>query len=612
MIVTVDTLHEVVSRLEVDGDRGLDTETTGLSEDDSLFSIIISDDTGDYYFNFNNAPETPDEAILPRAETMVLLRSIFANPRNEWYIHNAKFDWRMIAKEALDIAGRVHCTYAIERVYRNNYYTGKEPYGLAECAKRRGLQKDEAVEKYITEHKLWTPTTVPGKKKIIKLKHFEKVPFTIMAPYGTNDAVLHKIIGRDQKAKIAELSEHLRHNPLTPVYENEIRLTKTCYRMERRGVRIDKPRTALALEYELNQINEAEKEFERLTGEPFNDGPKTLQRVFDKFGAAYPTTDKGNPSFAAKVLEDMDSPIANLVNRIRHHEKRAGTYYSSFIHYATKDDIIHADCRQAGTEPGRMSYRDPNLQNVPKEDDPEDLATPYHVRECFVPRPGHFFYSVDYEQMEYRMMLDYAGEMRLIKAVMEGADVHQATAEMVGISRKHAKTLNFAILYGAGIDKIAKMLGVSKAEACDLKAVYFGRLPKVQQLINQVRDKGRERGYVINWFGRRCYIADPSWAYVLPNHLIQGGCADVVKIAMNQIDELLIHRYPQVYTLLQVHDELLIEPPFGMEDVIDEIRPIMENVYQPRNGMKLTTSCEHSFKTWGIRDKLKGKPSKVA
>lgn len=378
--------------------------------------------------------------------------------------------------------------------------------------------------------------------------------------------------------------------------------------MGREGVKINKSRTAEALEYEMREINSLQKSFQEMTGVAFIDSNKVFKGVFDKLGERYPLTDKGNPSFAAKVLEDMTTPVASVINKIRYHEKRAGTYYSSFLHFVGNDDKIHPDARQAGTEPGRMSYRDPNLQNVPKEDDLEDQALPYHVRECFIPEEGGFFYSVDYKQMEYRMMMDYAGEKNVIKKIMEGVDFHDAIAMQCGITRKQAKTLNFAISYGAGDAKVASMLGISSKEARELRATYFGNLPRLQAFFREVRQKGEARGFIFNWFGRRCHIAQRDWAYVLPNHLIQGGCADVVKIAMNRIDDLLLERKSPSKLKLQVHDELLIWTPYGDEKIIEPIVEIMESVYQGANGIKLQASIEHATKSWGFRDKIKGTP----
>jgi DNA polymerase-1 len=269
--------------------------------------------------------------------------------------------------------------------------------------------------------------------------------------------------------------------------------------------------------------------------------------------------------------------------------------------------VVRANMRQAGTETGRFSYSNPNLQNLPKEDEPEDLQKPYLVRGCFTPRAGMVYVAKDYEQQEYRLMLDYAGATKLIDAVMGGMDVHQATAQLVGVTRKQAKTLNFAILYGAGADTIAAQLGIPRIEAQHLKDKYFSRIPEVERLIWNVTMTGKQRGYVRNWFGRKCYIANPQWAYILPNHLIQGGCADVIKIAMNRIQAKIEEDKVPVYMLLNVHDELLFEMDPSYIGYVDEvITPIMEQVYTPKRGMKLTTSSSHSFKSYSAKDMVKG------
>ncbi len=592
---------------------GLDSETTGTTEDDSLFSLIFSIEDKTYYFNFLEYPDIDPQFVLNKVDIFTLLHwKVFNNSKITYFIHNAKFDWRMLYKEGVNIAGRVHCTYAIERVLKNNH--GPKAYNLAACAERRGLQKDEAVAEYIKKHKLFTKVQIPGKKKIVEVPHYDRVPWQVMVPYGIKDGHLHRTIGLDQQATLKTLEETRPYvdDPIRcfpsyiPVYENEIRLTRTLVKMERKGIKINKPFVAKALEYEISKINEAQAEFQQLTGEAFDDSRALFRKVFDAVGEKYPTTDKGNPSFAADVLELMTTPIASCITRIRHHDKRAGTYYSSFLHFADRNDVIHASANQAGTEPGRMSYSDPNLQNVPKEDDEEDQAIPYHVRSSFIPRSGRFFYDIDYQQMEYRLMLDYAGQMDVIERVMAGEDLHQAMADLVGISRKHAKTLNFAVLYGAGIAKIAHMLKISHSEARDLKYLYFAKLPKVERFITEVTKAARARGYIFNWAGRRNHISDSNFAYIMPNHIIQGGCADVVKMAMNSIDDFMEEKKIKSDLLLQVHDELLFEFDPIEAEAIHEIQQRMESVYKSTTGIKLTTSVAHSKTGWGYRDLTEG------
>jgi DNA polymerase-1 len=605
IVVTKDSLDGVIGALTPTGEYGVDTETTGLSESDSLFSLIIASEHEEYYFNFNVADDIPNSAGLDRTSVLHKLRPIFANPLNTWFIQNAKFDMRMLAKEGVEIAGTVYCTEAMERLVQNNY----PKYSLKANAARRGLKKDDSVEVYISKHKLYTVRTIPGKKKKIKQPHFDRVPFPIITKYGGIDARLHREIGIDQQRTLRDLSRDERYPSLLPLVANEARLTKTCFRMERRGIKIDRKFVQTALHYELQKVCDAQREFEVATGRPYKDSNKLFKEVFDACGEAYPTTEKGNASFAADVLEGMSSPAAALINKIRHHEKRAGTYYSSFLHYADEKDVIHPDMRQAGTETGRFSYREPNLQNVPKEDDPND-TTPYPVRASFIPREGHFFCSIDYSQQEFRLMLDYAGEHALIKSVNEeGADVHEQTARFLNISRTAAKRINFGLLYSMGKGKLAASLGVTEREATGIIAEYFAKLPRVKPFLSAVSRSGEARGFIFNWYGRRDHISDKNFSYYLPNHLIQGSAADVIKVAMNRIDDMLISEKLNTKMLLQIHDEVLLEVPVGEEYVIQKIVNIMENVYVPRNGIKLPCSVEYSFKSWAARDKIKGYPS---
>ena len=609
MLVDKDSLLDVLNEISTHVDIGVDTETTGLTEDDSLFSLILATIDKSYYFNFLHYNDLDPKFILDREETFSLAQAlVFAKRNATFYLHNAKFDMRMLAKEKITLYGDIHCTEAIERAIKNNYM-GKKPYSLAACAARRGWQKDEAVEEYIKKHKLYTKINVPGKSKPEELKHFDKVPHQIIIPYGIKDGDLALRLGLDQKQKLRELEENKPDTfpSYTPLIQSEKKVTKAAFQMERAGILIDKSYVAEALDYEISNKNSALREYLSLTGEEFIDSNVALANVFTRLGESFPRTALGNPSFKADVLEKMTNPVADLVNKIRYHDKRAGTYYSSFLFYADKNGVIHPNARQAGTETGRFSYSNPNLQNVPKEDEEEDQHIPYHVRSSFIPRPGHFFYSIDWRQQEFRMMLDYAGEHALIAAINAGADVHEATAQLCGITRKQAKTINFGLLYGMGVEKLAAELKITVAEARALKFKYFAKLPKVKRFIDSVTRAGKARGYIFNWLGRRNYISSTEFAYILPNHLIQGGCADVCKKSMVQCAEMLVDKKANTRMLLQVHDELLFEVPFGEEDIVDPIVQIMESAYKSINGIKLEVSVEHALKSWGYRDKIQGR-----
>ena len=512
----------------------------------------------------------------------------------------------MLWYEGLEIHGKVWCIQAQERVLFNDLFPAETEYGLSRMAERRGYKKDDAVENYISKHKLWTTEVIPGKKQIAKNKEFYKVPLAIIQPYAEMDAKLARTIACDQMGQLSQI-EVLPGQP-SPflVSSNEQRLTKTLLKMERYGVKLNVSNTQDAFRNEVVEIESATRAFEEATGIKFIDGRNTLVEAFTKLGENYPTTAKGNPSFTEEVLEGMSTPVASMVNKIRKHTKRANTYYSSYLHYQ-KDGVIHTNFRQGGAETGRMSASNPNVHNVPKEDDPEDQTVLFPVRGCFIPRDGMCFVAIDYASQEYKVMLDYAGQLDLIQSVNDGLDLHQTIATMVGITRKRAKTLSFAILYGAGIEKLALMLGVSYSEAASMREKYFAKLPMVKKLIANVTFSGKNRGFIWNHFGRKLNLKSYDFAYALPNHLIQGSSADSCKFAMNKLDDFLMDKKSKM--LLQIHDEILFEMPREEFHLIQEFKKIMESVYVPRNGLPLTVEVAHSWKSWAHRDMQKGLPS---
>lgn len=612
MYVQQEALEETIQRLLEFKEYGVDTETSGLMWHDRLFSIIISVAEGEvYYFNFQ---EYPGVKPLPRS-CISELQKIF-RPDGYYYVSNAKFDMRMLRQEGIIPHGNWFCTNAQGRVLKNNHISAAS-YSLKSSALRHGFDpKIDAVEEFIVKHKLYTIENVPGKEKTFKAKRFWEVPLEIMQEYAEHDARLHLQVGLAVKDGIEKLNNPTVGDSRQPtrIMKNEIALTGVCHEMEWAGIKVDLGYVKTAAAFETREVDIAKGKYATLTGgNEFMDSNKRLQEDFTLCGYTnIPKTEKGNPSFTDDILAELEGPLADAVRKIRHHEKRLSTYYSSFTHFADTDGVIHPNMRQGGTETGRFSYSDPNLQNIPKEETPKDGEIdpwyfPYSiVRKSFVPRDNKTFVMIDYQQQEYRMMLDYAGEKKLIAQVMGGMDVHKATAELVGIKRQQAKTLNFAILYGAGIPKIAKMLNVEEKEAQDMRMLYFSKLPNVKLFMHNVIMKGRARGYVFNWAGRRLNIANKSWAYILPNHIIQGGCADVIKFAMPLVHAILDGTKSQM--ILQVHDEILFE--FHTDDfhLIPEVQRVMENIYPALNGMKLTTSVDHSQVSWGHCDKKEGLP----
>lgn len=594
MLVKPELLKSVLEKLKKPGEYGLDTETTGLHWwKHRLFSIIINDGDESYYFDFT---ETLSRECLNDFQV------VFSEPGSTWYIHNAKFDLHMLANEGLFIGGQVHCTEIGARIEYNDHII----YNLAKCAERINLEKSNAVEEWISKNKAFSWVSIPGKQKRAKDKHFEQVPLEIMSGYGEKDGELTRILGHHQEAQIDMLNKSgPKEAPdLFNILNLEKRLIKTCFSIERAGIKIDRAYVNKALAHEFEEKDKAISEFMELTGREFKDSAKVLKEVFDEHGLEYGLTAKGNASFKDDVLEKINHPITKTIQSIRSHDKFAGTYYSSFLYFADHNDFIHANMRQAGTSTGRFSYSDPNLQNVPKQ---KELDLDYYVRKVFIPdNDAYLLVPMDYDAQEFRMMIDYAGELGLIERINGGYDPHQGVADMMGVERDPAKTLNFGLLYGMGIDKLAKALGKTTQEARELKELYFAKLPRVQRLMWRCQRQAKSRGYLFNWLGRRLNFPDPNYAYKGLNGVIQGGCGDTIKTAMNNIDSFLEPHKTRI--LVQVHDELLLGVHKKELHLLPEIKALMENVYIPKNGLNLTVSMDHSFTSWGTPDKISGPP----
>lgn len=589
LLVSPENLQHAISDIRSNLDLGLDTETYGPRFGDRMFSLQISTEKHVWYFNFHQyGTGTP---VLDRAEVVGQLRDSLESPLKTWFIHNAKFDLRRLALEGVHIGGYVHCTQMCERFIYNQYMK----YSLKDCLERRGRKKDDAVEKYIAEHKLYSFEEQPGKKTKIKMKHFDRVPFDIMFRYGCIDAEEVRVLGIDQREKLKDEDYYL----------NDLKLEKYCYSMEEIGIKVRRDYARQGMQYELEQAAKLRTELATLAGEPFRNGPIWLKTIFDRHGVKYSINPKtGNPVFDKLALAAIDHPIGRKVRQLRKHEMYATTYYATYA----QNDYAHAFIRTWGTDTGRFSYGDPNLQNVPKEED-LDTNIPFQVRGCFEPRtPDHYFVMIDFDQQEFRLLLDYAGEVDIIRQINEtGMDVHQATADMLGVSRKIAKTLNFALLYGMGVDKLATALNIGVEEARTIKGMYFARFPKIKALIQQVVRTAEHRKWIKTWCGRKLHFPVKDFAYTAPNHLIQGGCADIARFAMVGCHELL-QKFPKSNLLLQVHDELLFEIHKDDLHTVPELRSIMESTYKPFNGMRLTCGVEHSQVSWGKRDVVKGEP----
>ena len=578
----------------------LDTETTGLKwhSGDRIVAIIIASQFETYYFNFKDYED--DNPVLSWETFKLNIEPILLDPEKLWYLHNAKFDMQMLALEDLYLGGTIHDTMVVERLLNNNCFD----LSLNSVGKVYGVDKSDAVVEWLKEHKHWELIQVPGKQKRVREYDWSKVPYEVLCPYGEQDGRMTFQIGNRQRIRCKQISQAQKDIPnnFKHCYYNELKLVKTVFHMEHYGVSLDVPYCEEARDFYNARLQVLTERFQIETGHPFTDSAEAFGVSIPDLMPDVVNEKSGNLSYKSSVLERLDHPMAAVILDIRSTKKYLD-FFNGFLYFKSEQNTLHASLNQAGTKTGRFSCSGPNLQQLTKEEllDQDDE---YPVRRAIIPPKGFFFLMIDYDQQEYRMMLDYCGATQLIKKIQQGLDVHTATAELAStpempITRKQAKTANFAVLYGSGDANLAANLKVSKDRAKAIREAIFAASPNMKRFMYKVQERARIAGHIKNWLGRIIHFPVPrpgekEFYYRAPNALIQGGCADVNKVAMNEIDDLLADR--ETRQVLCIHDELVFEMKYGEEHLIPEIKSIMERVYKHKN-LNLTATVEYSEKS---------------
>jgi DNA polymerase-1 len=384
--------------------------------------------------------------------------------------------------------------------------------------------------------------------------------------------------------------------------EIEMPLMPVLTEMERAGVAIDFgffSDMSQRLEGELRIVQE---EIYKLAGRELNiNSPLQLREVlFDQMELPVKKRTKTGPSTDAEVLEELAAEghqLPRLIIEFRELAKLKSTYVDALPALADPGTHrIHTSFNQTVTSTGRLSSSDPNLQNIP-------IRTPLgaEIRKGFVPAEGMLFLGADYSQIELRILAHLSGDPVFVEAFRSGRDIHRDTAALVfGVAadaitppmRAQAKTVNFATIYGQGPFALARQLGISMAEAREFIDNYFKRFPAIRGYLDQQVELAREQGYVETLFGRRRYIPELNsknpnirgfGERVATNSPIQGTAADLIKLAMINIQRELQPSVGRARMLLQVHDELLFEVASAdLEAVKEIVRSQMERALQLR------------------------------
>ena len=376
--------------------------------------------------------------------------------------------------------------------------------------------------------------------------------------------------------------------------------------MEQEGIKVD-PNYLNSLEIELsNRLKNLTKEIYSLAGSEFNiNSPKQLGAVlFEKLGLKGGKKTKTGYSTNEATLQKLkDShPIIEKVLEYRELQKLLSTYIKPLIKLSQKDknSRVYTTFLQTGTATGRLSSKEPNLQNIPVR-----TSLGRKIRKAFIAKEGFKLLSIDYSQIELRLLAHFSGDKTLLDAFERDEDIHLATAiklfgkEEAKDKRDFAKSINFGLLYGMGPRKLSNELNISTTKAKEIIENYFEAFPTIKEYIQKVQNEVIERGFVETLLGRRRYFdyenaSERVRAGVLResvNTLFQGSAADLIKLAMLKIDEVIIKEKPQAKMLLQIHDELIFEVKGEIAvEVGDRFKKIMEEIYPLRVKLKCSVS----------------------
>ncbi len=404
-----------------------------------------------------------------------------------------------------------------------------------------------------------------------------------------------------------ELEKQLEANgQATLLSDIELPLAIVLGDMELEGVLIDAQALKIHGEELTVRIAELEQRIYDLVGYEFNvNSPKQLGvALFEKLGLPAKKKTKSGYSTGAEVLEELkDShPVITYLLQYRTLSKLKSTYCDSLISAVAKDGRIHSTFNQTETRTGRISSLEPNLQNIPVRTEEGKV-----FRKFFVAKEGYTLCDADYSQIELRVLSHLANDKNMIEAFNSGEDIHTATASQVfdmpidmvtPLMRSRAKTVNFGIVYGIGAFSLAKDIGVTRKEAADYIESYLASYPQVDKFMKDSIEDAKEKGYVTTLFGRRRYIPEITSSNhmlkafgerVARNAPIQGTAADIIKIAMINVNNRLKAENLDAKLILQVHDELIIE---CKEDIKDKVSALLKEEMEKSATMSVALTAD--------------------
>ena len=570
LVDSEESLKLLLQQLEHAKEIGIDTETSSVVP---MLAELVG-------IGFAVAPTEawylPLNGQLGKHKALDALRTFFQKTKSAFFGHNLKYDYHVLKNVDIELPA---------------------------------ISFDTILASY-----LLAPQNRAHNLDALSLEHFKKVkiPIEDLIGKGKNqktmfDVPIEKVCEYccediDYTARLKEVfEEELEDNQLMSLFQNiELPLLPILAEMERTGIYLDIEKLK-ELSHKLSHAQaKIRKTIFDSIGEEFNlNSPKQLSHIlYHKLKLPQPRRKKSEFSTGADVLTELaqDNPIVREILDYRLLEKLRSTYIEALPEAINpKTSRIHCTFNQSMTATGRLSSQDPNLQNIPVRS-PEGLA----IRACFKPqKSGWSFVGADYSQIELRLLAHFSKDPELLRAFHTGQDVHTYTASLIFSvppedvdpeMRAQAKTVNFAVLYGQGPFGLSQQLGISMKEASDFIKTYFERYPCISKYLEESKKQVRKTGYAVTFCGRKRPIPEmdnknpmirAAAERLAINTPLQGTAADLIKLAMIEIDRTIHEQKLKGKMILQIHDELIFEVPDEEISIFERfVKEKMEHVMQ--------------------------------
>ncbi|WP_295054202.1 DNA polymerase I [Sulfuricurvum sp.] len=586
LIDTDEALESLIASIPDDALIAFDTETTGLDpSQDHLVGFSFSSDSKTGYYvplahSYLGVGQQVSTSGAKKAIAAIFARRVIG--------HNIKFDLHFVTR-----------FLGVDRL--NIYADTMVMAWLTDSA--RSLSMDN-LSQNLLHHEM-----IHFKDTVKKGESFASVAIEDACKYAGEDAYityrLYEVLREQLLLKGGQ-------EALDEAYTVEFPFVLTLLGMEREGIAVDTGVLELFKKEVASEISSLTEQIHTACGTVFNlNSPKQLGVIlFETLGLAHGKKTKTGYSTDEQVLEGLkeEHPVIPMLLQYREYHKLFSTYIEPLIALAQNDpdSRIYTSFVQTGTATGRLSSKNPNLQNIPVK-----TALGMRIREAFVAPRGKKLIGIDYSQIELRLLAHFSDDAVLVNAFNEGHDIHMQTAialfgEAEAASKRNiAKTVNFGLLYGMGQKKLSDTLGITTKEAKEIIERYFETFPSVKGYFSGIVEQAKEMGYVETLLHRRRYFDFASATPMLKaayeresvNTVFQGSASDLIKLSMNKIDTMIRSEELRARMLLQIHDELIFEVDEDMaEDYAARFVEVMENILKLR--VPLKTSM-HIGSHWG-------------